>query len=486
MNPAKFGNSLFLALLLLLVWLPLPLGSNRPWAAAIFEIWVALLSLLWIARGERGRAGEAYRGARTALWLLALWLAYVALQLLPLPLTLRQWLSPQSLSVYSLAGETGWAPLSLYPYATFLFWLKSVAYAALFALTLLLVNSRQRLVVLGYTLVLSAVFQAFYGSLMTLSGLEYGFFVKKSAYLGFATGTFVNRNHLAGYLEMALSVGIGLLLATTYQKEGGQSWRRRLRDLVNLLLSHKMLLRLMLAIMVIALVLTRSRMGNSSFFASMLAAGMIALAVFRLQSGSFGQMFRRHDTRSAVILIASLIVIDLFIVGAWFGVEKVAQRLAESSVSLDADRLNVSRDTLNLLKDYPLTGAGGGSFRMVYPRYRSDSIVAYYDHAHQDYLEIAAEVGAIGLCLLGLVVLTSFWAALRALYRRRDGLMRGMAFSSIMGIIALLIHGTVDFNLQIPANAATFMVLLALGWIALNLEGGATDNRAREVAEHGQ
>lgn len=101
-----------------------------------------------------------------------------------------------------------------------------------------------------------------------------------------------------------------------------------------------------------------------------------------------------------------------------------------------------------------------------------------------------ADVGVIGIGLLGLVVLLSFWAALKALYQRRDGLMRGMAFASIMGIIALLIHSTVDFNLQIPANAATFMVMLALGWIALNLErkpkGETGGQRGQERHEHGK
>ena len=474
MNPlaAKFENRLFLALMVLLVWLPLPLGSNRPWAEAIFEIWVAVLSLFWIMGFQRNwvTAGDAFKGARVVLWLLATWLIYVALQLLPLPPTVRELLSPESVASYRLAGEGGWAALSVYPYVTLQFWLKSVAYVAMFALILLLVNNKYRLVILGYTLVFSGVCQAFYGSVMTLSGLEYGFFIKKFAYVGFATGTFVNRNHLAGYLEMVSAVGIGLLMATAYRKDRTHSWRQRLRNLLSLMLSQKLLLRLMLATMVIALVLTRSRMGNTGFFVSMLVAGMVTLAVFRSQSGSIMKMFQRSDTRSAVILIVSLIVIDMFIVGAWFGVEQVAQRLAESSVSHDSDRVEVSLNTLNLLQDYPLTGAGGGSFHVVFSRYRGDGIDAYYDHAHQDYLEITADVGAIGIGLLGLVVLSSLWAALTALYRRRDGLMRGMAFSSIMGVVALLIHSTVDFNLQIPANAATFMVILALGWIALNLE----------------
>ena len=150
-------------------------------------------------------------------------------------------------------------------------------------------------------------------------------------------------------------------------------------------------------------------------------------------------------------------------------------RIEQSSTVKDAERIEVSLTTIKLWQDYPLTGAGGGSFHMVYPRYRPGTVVGNYDHVHEDYLEIAADNGIVGLGLLGMMVGASFLAALSALRRRRNPLMRGMAFASVMGIIALLIHSTVDFNLQIPANAATFMVILALGWIALNLDKTAPD-----------
>ena len=69
--------------------------------------------------------------------------------------------------------------------------------------------------------------------------------------------------------------------------------------------------------------------------------------------------------------------------------------------------------------------------------------------------------------VFGLMVLMSFAAALRAQYLRRDPLMRGLSFAAMMGILALMIHSAVDFNLQIPANALTFMLLLAFAWISL-------------------
>lgn len=470
-HSSSFEKRLFYGLLALLVWLPLPYATNEAWAETIFYIFVLFLTSFYLYgwRRKRVEPGAAFSSAKPVLWLLLVWQTYLLFTLIPLPINVREWLSPESVAQYRAAGVVGNAPLSLDPYAGFMYWLRSVAYALVFALTLLLVSSKQRVVILAYTLVISGAFQAFFGSMMTLSGEEYLLFSKKDAYIGFATGTFVCRNHLAGYLEMVLPMGIGLLLASWVANENISNWKQRMRSLMNLLMSTKLLLRVMLAIMVIGLVLTRSRMGNTGFFSSMMITGLIALVMMRVQAGSIQAMFAKRETRSMVILLSSLFVIDLFIVGAWFGVEKLAARIEQTSSTFDAGRIEVSQNTLKLLDDYPIVGAGGGSFQAVYPRYRPGTIGAYYDHTHEDYLEIAADTGLIGLCLLGSMVILSLKAALTALKRRND-VLRGMAFASVMGITAILIHSTVDFNLQIPANAATFMVVLALGWISLSLE----------------
>ncbi|OGT81168.1 MAG: hypothetical protein A3H91_07650 [Gammaproteobacteria bacterium RIFCSPLOWO2_02_FULL_61_13] len=74
----------------------------------------------------------------------------------------------------------------------------------------------------------------------------------------------------------------------------------------------------------------------------------------------------------------------------------------------------------------------------------------------------------LGFALVGLIVVLSLFAALKAQYLRGDPLMRGLSFGAIMGIVALMIHSWVDFNLQIPANAMTFMYVLGLAWISLH------------------
>ncbi|HDN27563.1 MAG TPA: O-antigen ligase domain-containing protein [Thioploca sp.] len=467
-------RGIFIGFLVLMFWLPVPLGSNHAWAWAFMEVWIFGLSLVWLWGFLHGhvRLTSVFYKAKPILILLILWLIYIGFQCFPLPYLLVEFLSPEAAHLQTLVTTEGSHPatatLSVDSHATTVSLLKSISYVLLFVLTLLLVKRRKRLRWLAYTLVFSGLFQAVYGSLMTLSGMEYGFFHEKIYYTEVATGTFVNRNHLAGYLEMCLAVGIGLLIAQLGDSTN-MTWRQHLRSVVAWLLSDKMRLRLYLVMMVIALVLTRSRMGNTAFFASMMVAGVIGL------------MLSRHATRSTVILLVSLIVIDILIVGAWFGIDKVAQRLEQTSfVSETRDEVDVH--TLPYWQDYLLTGSGLGSFYTVFPRYRESDVDGFFDHAHNDYLEFGAETGIVGVLLVGSSVIFSLIVALLAQYRRRESLYRGVAFSAMMGIIAIMTHSFVDFNLQIPANAATFMVILAMAWIALFLPSHSKQRQRRSSA----
>lgn len=229
-----------------------------------------------------------------------------------------------------------------------------------------------------------------------------------------------------------------------------------MRHAIDWILSPKMVLRLALCILVIALTTTHSRMGNTAFFSSLLVAGAIGIAL------------SRHATRNTVILLASLVAIDLFIVGSWFGVEKLAQRLEQTTAQDVEQREEPSAYTLPLIRDYAWFGSGPGSFHVAFPRYRPPSVLNFYDYTHNDYVQFASESGVLGFLLLGGFVALALSVALAAQWKRRDPLMRGMSFACIMGVTSILIHSWVDFNLQIPANATLFMVLLALGWISLH------------------
>lgn len=230
-----------------------------------------------------------------------------------------------------------------------------------------------------------------------------------------------------------------------------------------------MRLRLLLVVMVIALVLTRSRMGNAAFFTAMLVMGLAAIVL------------ARKTAPQTIALIASLIIIDVLVVGTWVGLEKVVERIQQTELmvadggkaeSVEA-RTEAARTALGIVQDFPLVGTGGGSFYNVFLRYRTPKYgYAYVDHAHNDFVEIATDYGLVGLGVLGLFVGMTLVTVLKVLARRKSRLPWGIAFGVAMGITGLAVHSTVDFNLQIPANALTMVVILAMGWVAHAMPSG--------------
>ncbi|NJD34701.1 MAG: O-antigen ligase family protein [Betaproteobacteria bacterium] len=472
-------NPIFYGLLALLAWAPLPLGSNRVWAWAVLVVGCCLLSIAWLAGYALGRftVSDAFRRARWVLAAGAVWLLYIGLQLVPLPAEWVRLLSPVGYEAHAVtAAAFGQPPtatltISVDPHATRDFWFKSLAYGCMFCLTLLLADTRRRLELLLKTLVICGTLQALYASVMVLSGLEYGFLIKKYVGQGTATGTFINRNHLAGYLNLCLAMGIGLMIA----KLGGEAvhtWRQRLRSIARLLLGEKTRLRIYLIVMVIGLVLTRSRMGNTAFFAGTFTAGAIAL------------LLMRNAPRSTLFFLASIIALDILIVGSWFGVDQVAKRIQGTEVTTNIDnplpsehRDEVDREAMSYAKDFLLTGSGGGSFYVTFPAYSSSGILGFYDHAHNDYAQLLTETGIIGFALCALIVAMAAVQALQTLRRRNDPLMRGTAFGVTRAICWLAIHSAVDFNMQIPANALTMTVILALAWVAASVRAGESGSR---------
>jgi O-antigen ligase len=437
---------IFPGYLALLFCLPLPFAAVYVWGWAFFAgLSCSLLATQLLQPAASGSRFKA-SGNSAASSTIPSYSYPVLLPLCFVPLVIiLQWVWAL---VSGLAASDFSAHHDLYLEA-----LQSIGLCSFFALTLLLLNTRDRVKSAIWVVVLAGGFQALYGSLMVMSGLEYGFFSKKWAYLTKATGTFVNRNHLAGYLEMTLALGIGFLLASSTRYSG--NWQQRMRQFIEMLLSPKVVMRLTLAIMVIGLVMTRSRMGNTAFFASLMIAGGLAL------------LLMRNKSRSTTFLLASLLLIDIAIVGTFFGVEKVADRLQSSSIEKES-RDEVSRDTFNMWLENPILGTGAGSYKYAYPSYKSEDVTAtqLYDYAHNDYLEFLAEFGIIVYLALVAAVLISLYWAIQAMRVRRNSLQQGLGFAATMGIIAILMHSSVDFNLQIPANAFMFVFLLAIACIA--------------------
>ncbi len=434
------------AILALLLWLPLPVASNRSWSAMLLVLATALLGAAW-AWAEL-RKPSTMPASTIPASLMPTSTVPTTQVLFGLLLATQAWVGIQYLSGISQnSGQT------LY------YLLLGCAYSLLYLLIIKLFHSRQRLILLLSAIIVSGALQAFYGTFMTLSGIEWLLFEAKEHGQGVATGTFVNRNHLAGYLEMTLACGIGLLLALRNGK------KFTLRNSLELLIGPRAILRLSLIIMVIALVMTHSRTGNTAFFTSLTVIG-----------GLFILTNKQHRGRNSLILV-SILVIDMLVISQYFGLETLKDRLINTQITDKVvneeivQKANVVRDNvflsaLPLVRKHYLAGAGAGSFESVYQQYPGPDIRLHFDHAHNDYLQFIIEFGLIGLLPLALFVALSLWHGLQALRCHQSRFRSGIGFASLMGILSILIHSATDFNLQIPANAATFVALCAVARLA--------------------
>lgn len=446
---------------------PLPLGSNRGWASlALSAILMMLLAgylVIEVIRALRGRADKSRHSFNLCALLLLFTSVWMLLQAtVEWPAGWLALLSPATVEIYTSAftildptrGANAF-PISLEPGKTMD---RAMLTLACFAMVMLmhgLINSRRRLVQFFYVLVLSGVFQAFFGTMMVLTGVEYLFFVPKESYIGNATGTFVNRNHLAGYLEMTLPIGIGLLFGSRKAAyEVRRNWRGVLAYVLQMLLSPIAILRCLLIVMVIGLLMTHSRMGNASFFNALLITSAIAIFSAR--------QFRRPGF---IAVIFSIIAVDILLLGSLFDLEHIVNRI--ESTGLDHEtRDEVVQSVLQMIPDFWIAGTGAGTFAYVFPKY-SQFTGLFYDFAHNDYLQIFVELGLIGCISLAVLVISGLLNAWSLLRRTDSGLLSGIGFASLMGTISLLIHSSVDFNLQVPANILLFVMLLALPQVAV-------------------
>jgi O-antigen ligase len=444
------NTTLFYSFLTLIFWLPIPLGSNRAWAWGILEAsaFLMLATYLCLALKSKQNIFKELAPYKYLLWSYLCVQLWVILQYTPLPATFLYLISPNLADIYGLSNSA-FKTISLSPSDTQIASFKGIAYFCLMVLSILLVTNERRLKQLLIVMIFSGTCQAVYGSLQALSGNETSwiFEVKNTS---IATGSFIYKNHFANFLLLCISMGIGLLVSSLSGSKNS-SKRAILREFISSLLKGKAILRIALALMVIGLVMSRSRMGNAAFFTAMTMTGVFAF------------FYYKHRTKGLSILLVSLLIIDTFILGAWFGLDKLKTRIEQTALSQESrDEVNVYG--IELIKLYPLTGTGAGTFYTVLPMVQGSDVKLFYDHAHNDYLQFTIEYGIPFTVLLAAMVILSLRQTIYTMRHRKNNLMRGTAFGCMMAILGMLIHISVDFNLQAPANAVYFILILTLSW----------------------
>ena len=444
-------RTLFAVFLLLLVWAPLPFGSNRPWAmGALAAGLCATLLLSWGAM--------ALRGHSPVKRCLVAWQPLLALFGFAALVAGQAWVG--------LSGAQGQGMGSVDPYQTQYFLMCTLAYVAAFLLVLLHVRTEQRARYFVFTLIGAVLVQALLAIVLLSAKASYSVFFETIVHDNKAKGSYINHNHLAAYLYLGLSLGVGWILGSL-TGEGSKAVRAKahLVALLKFMLSGRMVLRLLLVVLVIALVLTRSRMGNGAFLAGLVAVA--AMVWWRLPA----------LRRVVAAVVFSLLVVDVIVIGQWVGLERVVQRM-EATALVEEDkgaeetveaRLQPARHTVPMVAQKPWFGYGGGTYYTAFPPFKSGDMLLhllYFDHAHNDYAEIAADVGLVGLLFLMAVALLTAVRVWTLASLRSTSATRAVAYGVWMALSCVAIHSWVDFNLQIPANALTFTAILALAWAA--------------------
>ena len=195
----------------------------------------------------------------------------------------------------------------------------------------------------------------------------------------------------------------------------------------------------------------------TSIFVSGSRGGMVAVVIGLIV---FVYHFWRHERTSTAVrtVLVAAVFSSVFI--AFFAHDRIASRSVMETN--DSMRLQIARDSMHLVAQHPLWGSGLGTFTAVYPQVRSFPTDLFVNAAHNDYVQLIVETGISGVLFTAAFLFLVFRNALREIHRERQNWFSAVSLAAMIGAVALLVHSLFDFNLEIPANAATFAFLAGL------------------------
>jgi len=408
-------------------------------AAIILKAGVVPAQFGWTALGVSLAACLALAPApraNRATVVLTLLLGWMLLQLVPLPPSLVALFSPYRYHALQAAraalGQDArvWMPLSVAPAAT----LEGLSFVVP-AMAAFLAAGRMARWWAGRMWLLAAPVLVL-AWLEAVLGLVQFFFMRMAGPdVASVTGTYVNRDHFAGLLEMAFPLAV----------MGALSTRDPLARIPAALRTSAMLA--VAACLLMGIILSLSRMGVVSTLAA--AAGVLVALSFSLPRRR--RWFWLVPIAAPLLILVSLSTRELVL--------RFADLTATQEISKD-ERVQIWTDTLHVIAAYRWTGCGLGAYERGMYQFKTVAPTNTVDYAHNDYLQMAAELGIPGMLLLAALALWVLGHTLRVVIFMRGSPNWHLACGLLGAFLAIAVHSLADFNLYVPANA------LAFAWLA--------------------
>ncbi len=417
----RFNKIAFFLICATLVLATLVYGTVHPQIIALFYIAMAALALLWAADSF---ASQAFRVSRHFLQIPLLLLGvYALVQIIPFG------------NFVDVTGiESIPRTISADPFATKVTAMHIFALCIFFGAALIFIESAARLRLTGNVLTIFGFVYAFYAILQSVLSPDAIYGIYRTQANSF--GSFVNRNDFAAVVVMLASIPLGLIFTGAVSRD------------------KKLLYIVAIALMATSMLLSGSRGG----FVAMLAAVIFLVIITTRAKGR--KNFLLKAALSALLIIGA-------VGGAIFvGGETSLSRLAESTKEIDTppettNRFHIWSVTVKVIADNLPLGAGLGAFPQAYSKF--DTLGGYQrvEQAHNDYLQLLADAGIIGL-ILGSVFLFAVFRQGFASVSVENNFRKGIAAGAFAGCLGVLVHSLFDFVLHITAVAVIFLTLLAM------------------------
>ena len=447
----------FLIFCLIIIINPFPLGSNRVWAWSFQAMIASSLLMLMVSCSLFSNQcvnWSKLKKMKVELILIGAWFIVNALYLIPLPVSLLQFLSPTVAIAYADLGlSTGY--LSLDVHTSYQTLMLSVYYFIVFILGVVLVNSRKRIkFILGLFFILGVI-EAIYGMYLVSIGQTGTLVQINTVAVRNASGTFINKNHLVAFLAMCFIMGLALRMILTRKQSNDSHGGLHIKFLK--FISRPMrVLDFGLFLIVAGIWNTHSRAGLASFLLTLLFLFLFVFFSKKIKSINYKAIIS-----TCVLGIVLLIVVADDVNYLMESLGQKSEDSIEHVLSSAEGRMLAVNQVVDNYPKYWFSGVGPGAYPVFFVNHRLLEQTAFFDHAHNDYIEFAIEYGLFSLILVILLLMFLF-RIFTFIFNTKRSFYKIVGICVISCMIYMLLHGNMDFNARIPANIVTIIVAISV------------------------